>query len=104
MTDFQIPARILAGDFAGWLREAMATRRMSNRGLAARTGINHSTISRLTQGEREPSLATAVAILKVLGTQPVRYEGAAAPPSVTAKAPVASRGEDTRSLAASRHR
>jgi transcriptional regulator with XRE-family HTH domain len=68
-----IPARVLAGDFGGWLRDAMAARRLSTRALAARCGIDHSTIYRLAHGEREPSLATAVALLKVLGTEPVRY-------------------------------
>jgi transcriptional regulator with XRE-family HTH domain len=73
MTTIPIPPRILSGDFAGWLREAMAARRLSTRGLAARSGIDHSMISRLKHGEREPSLATAVAILKVLGRQPAYY-------------------------------
>ena len=68
-----IPARILAGDFAGWLRDAMADRQLSTRGLAARCGIDHSTIYRLAHSEREPSLATAVALLKVLGTEPIRF-------------------------------
>jgi transcriptional regulator with XRE-family HTH domain len=76
MTTIPIPARILAGDFAGWLREAMAARRLSTRGLAARSGIDHSTICRLTRGDREPSLATAVALLKVLGTEPPRFSAA----------------------------
>jgi len=68
-----IPARILAGDFGGWLRDAMAARRLSTRGLATRCGIDHSTIYRLAHGEREPSLATALALLKVLGTEPIRF-------------------------------
>jgi transcriptional regulator with XRE-family HTH domain len=68
-----IPARILSGDFGGWLRDAMAARQLSTRGLAARCGIDHSTIYRLAHNEREPSLATAVALLKVLGTEPIRF-------------------------------
>lgn len=68
-----IPGRILAGDFGGWLRDAMAARQLSTRGLAARCGIDHSTIYRLAHSEREPSLATAVALLKVLGTEPIRF-------------------------------
>jgi transcriptional regulator with XRE-family HTH domain len=97
MSTIPIPARILAGDFAGWLREAMATRRMSTRGLAARSGIDHSTICRLTHGEREPSLSTAVALLKVLGTEPIRFPAADATPladhprlALTARAVMAS--------------
>jgi transcriptional regulator with XRE-family HTH domain len=90
MTTIPIPARILAGDFAGWLREAMADRRMSTRGLAARSGIDHSTICRLTHGEREPSLSTAVALLKVLGTEPIRFAASDATLAVAARAMVAS--------------
>jgi plasmid maintenance system antidote protein VapI len=86
MTTIPIPARILAGDFAGWLRDAMAARRLSTRGLAARSGIDHSTICRLTHGEREPSLSTAVAILKVLGTEPPRFSAADATLQVAAGA------------------
>jgi transcriptional regulator with XRE-family HTH domain len=74
-----IPPRILAGDFAGWLRDAMAARGLSTRGLAARCGIDHSTIYRLVKGRREPSLATALALLKVLGTEPAHYSPARAP-------------------------
>jgi transcriptional regulator with XRE-family HTH domain len=47
----------------------MAARQLSTRGLAVRSGINHSTIYRLARGDREPSLATAVALLKILGTR-----------------------------------
>jgi transcriptional regulator with XRE-family HTH domain len=72
-----IPPRVLAGDFAGWLREAMAARRLTTRGLAARCGIDPSTICRLARGEREPSLATAVALLKVLATEPLHYPATA---------------------------
>jgi transcriptional regulator with XRE-family HTH domain len=90
MNTIPIPARILAGDFAGWLREAMAARRISTRGLAARSGINHSTICRLTHGEREPSLSTAVALLKVLGTEPIRFSAPDDKLMVTAGAMLAS--------------
>jgi transcriptional regulator with XRE-family HTH domain len=93
MTDISIPARILAGDFAGWLREAMAGRHMSTRALAARSGIDHSTISRLAHGEREPSLATAVAILKVLGTERPRYSAADTALAVRERTLVMSRAE-----------
>ena len=90
MNTIPIPARILAGDFAGWLREAMAARRISTRGLAARSGIDHSTICRLTHGEREPSLSTAVALLKVLGTEPMRFGAGDTTLSVETRAMVAS--------------
>jgi transcriptional regulator with XRE-family HTH domain len=61
-----LPARVLEGDFAGWLRDAMASRGMSQRMLAALSGIDHSTVSRLVKGEREPGLGTALALIRVL--------------------------------------
>ncbi|MEO6295004.1 MAG: helix-turn-helix transcriptional regulator [Candidatus Limnocylindria bacterium] len=67
MDDLFLPNRITDGDFSGWLHDAMAERRITQRALAMRTGINHSTISRLIAGDRIPSLSTAIAIVKVLG-------------------------------------
>lgn len=67
-----IPPRIVDGDFAGWLRHEMAERGMTTRGLAMRTGVHHSIISRLMRGDRDPSLPTAVALLRVLGPEPLR--------------------------------
>lgn len=64
--DLFLPGRITDGDFGGWLREAMAERRISQRALAMRSGINHSTISRLLARGRMPSLSTAIAIVRVL--------------------------------------
>ena len=61
-----VPAPILAGDFAGWLRDAMAARGMSQRMLAMLTGMDHSTISRLASGDRVPTLGTALALIRVL--------------------------------------
>ncbi|MEP6469129.1 MAG: helix-turn-helix domain-containing protein [Chloroflexota bacterium] len=58
------------GDFAGWLRDAMSARRLSARLVGMRTGINHSTVTRLLQGERQPSLATALALLRLLDSPP----------------------------------
>jgi DNA-binding XRE family transcriptional regulator len=43
----------------------MAARGMSYRMLAVRAGVDHSTIQRLVMGDRLPSLATAVAIIRV---------------------------------------
>jgi transcriptional regulator with XRE-family HTH domain len=70
-----MPARILEGDFAGWLRDAMAARGLSTRGLASRCGIDHSTIYRLAKGSRQPPLATALALIKVLGTETLHNRG-----------------------------
>ncbi len=66
-----LSARILAGDFAGWLCDAMAERGMTTRSLAMRSGIDHGTISRVMRGEQDPRLTTAVALLRVLGKQPL---------------------------------
>jgi transcriptional regulator with XRE-family HTH domain len=65
--DLLLPSRIAAGDFGGWIRDAMAERRITQRALAMRTGIDHSTISRLIARGHMPSLGTAIAIVKVLG-------------------------------------
>jgi hypothetical protein len=64
-----LPDRVVAGDFAGWLGEVMAERRLSARVVAMRTGIDHSTITRLLQGERQPSLATLLALLRLFRPQ-----------------------------------
>ena len=61
-----------SGDFAGWLNDEMAARRMTARMLATRAGVDHTTIYRLTLGERQPSLATAVAIIRVLTSGPAQ--------------------------------
>lgn len=76
MDTISIPARVLAGDFAGWLGDAMSARGLSTRSLAARSGVDHSTICRLTKGTREPTLATAVALLRVLAPEPLSYRAA----------------------------
>jgi DNA-binding XRE family transcriptional regulator len=49
-----------------WLRARMSARRMTQRMLGARSGVEHSTISRLLKGEREPSHETVVALYAVL--------------------------------------
>lgn len=69
---FTVPQRVLSGDFAGWLRDEMAARRLTTRMVAVRAGVDHTTIYRLTAGERQPSLATAVAIIRVLAPRPAR--------------------------------
>jgi ribosome-binding protein aMBF1 (putative translation factor) len=66
LDNFSVPSQVLRGDFAGWLRAAMAERGFSTRMLAARAGVDHSTVYRLATGERQPSLATAMALLRVL--------------------------------------
>jgi transcriptional regulator with XRE-family HTH domain len=61
-----IPQRVVDGDFAGWLRDAMADRGMTTRVLEMRAGVDHTTISRLRRGANAPTLTTAVALLRVL--------------------------------------
>jgi transcriptional regulator with XRE-family HTH domain len=72
MDQLVLPGRVTDGDFAGWLRDTMAERRISQRDLSLRTGISNSTISRLATNERAPTLKTAVAIFRVLGTPQLR--------------------------------
>lgn len=54
-------------DFPAWLAAELLRRRMSQRVLALRCGIDHSTISRVVSGERAPLLVTARALLEGLG-------------------------------------
>jgi transcriptional regulator with XRE-family HTH domain len=49
-----------------WLRRQLRERRMSQRRLAALSGVDHSTISRLLTDDRRPSLATATKLAKAL--------------------------------------
>jgi transcriptional regulator with XRE-family HTH domain len=46
--------------FHEWLQDELKARRMSQRQLAQRSGVDHSSISRLLRGERVPSLQTAM--------------------------------------------
>lgn len=62
----ELPEQIVAGDVAGWLRAEMERRRITQRALGYRSGLNHSTISRLLRGDREPTLATVIAVVRVL--------------------------------------
>lgn len=55
-----------------WLRRQLRERRMSQRQLAALSGVDHSTISRLLRQDRRPSLSTAtklVAALRHVGSE-----------------------------------
>jgi len=53
--------------FSEWLRIRLKARKMSQRQVAERSGIHHSTISRLVSGERSPTLDTATKLAHVLG-------------------------------------
>lgn len=52
--------------FNVWLRRQLRERRMTQRQLGARSGVNHSTISRLLTGDRTPSLNTATKLARAL--------------------------------------
>ena len=56
--------------FAEWLQTQLRARRMSQRLLADRSGVDHSTISRLMRSERVPSLRTATKLARILGPLP----------------------------------
>jgi len=63
----EAPATQPSEPFARWLDAELRARRLSRRGLAKRSGVDHSTIVRILQGDRDPSLATATRIARALG-------------------------------------
>jgi DNA-binding XRE family transcriptional regulator len=86
-----IPPRILDGDFSGWLRDALKARRMSYRMLAVQAGVDHTTVQRLVAGDRLPSLATAISIIRVMDGGELRgvgLPGAPFPPEAGAVTPL----------------
>jgi transcriptional regulator with XRE-family HTH domain len=62
----------IGGGWAGgivfnlWLRRQLRERKMSQRQLAARSGVDHSTISRLLGERHRPSLETATKLVAAL--------------------------------------
>lgn len=52
--------------FCDWLDARMRSTRISQRQLAMRAGVHHSTISRLVRQRRTPSFSTAVRLARVL--------------------------------------
>ena len=63
--------------FGDELRDHMEARGLTHRLVAARAGIDHSTVSRCLDG-REPSLRVAIAIIDALGCLPEKDGGTAA--------------------------
>jgi transcriptional regulator with XRE-family HTH domain len=53
--------------FGEWLSIQLKARKLSQRQLAERSGVDHSTISRLLRGSRVPSLRTANRLAHSLG-------------------------------------
>lgn len=56
--------------FAVWLSRQLRRRRISQRELARRGGLDHSTISRILVGARAPSWSTVQRIAQVVGFPP----------------------------------
>lgn len=52
--------------FNEWLRTQLKVKKMSQRQLAQQSGVDHSTISRLLDGDRTPSLVTATKLARGL--------------------------------------
>jgi transcriptional regulator with XRE-family HTH domain len=53
------PTRIRTHTFHEWLQLQLKARHLTQRQLAQKSGVDHSTISRLVRGDRVPSLRTA---------------------------------------------
>lgn len=53
--------------FTDWLRLRMEQRGYSQRWLALRAGVNHSTLTRLLAEDRVPTLNTAQKLAAILG-------------------------------------
>jgi transcriptional regulator with XRE-family HTH domain len=82
LTDF---AHLHGKQFCVWLAQQMQARGISQRALAMRSGVNHSTISRLLATDRTPSLETAGRLAAALGVPLPAYFGGSlepAPPEV----------------------
>lgn len=60
-----------SSDFAAWLATQLQVRRISQRQLAERSGLAHSTVSRILAGGRVPNLSTANRLVRALGHESV---------------------------------
>jgi transcriptional regulator with XRE-family HTH domain len=56
--------------YGNWLAAEIARRRISQRSLAARCGVDHSTISRIVSDGVDPNMSTALRIARVAGWPP----------------------------------
>lgn len=61
------PTRTAPRTFNQWLRAQLKARKLTQRQLAQKSGVDHSTISRLMRGDRVPSLHTATLLSRGLG-------------------------------------
>ena len=53
--------------FSEWLQHRLEASRLTQRQVAVKSGIDHSTVSRLLSGDRMPSLRTATLLAKAFG-------------------------------------
>ena len=77
MIDEEVPPRVADSDmgptrsggrtFSEWLDVQLRARRLTQRQLAQKSGVDHSTISRLMRGDRTPSLRTAALLAHGFG-------------------------------------
>ena len=65
-----------ADQFREWLRRQLRSRRMSLRQLAAHSGVSASTVSRVVRGDRQPSLQTALRLVRVLRSADEEFDPA----------------------------
>ena len=61
------PASAGGRPFSHWLNDQLRARKLTQRQLAQKSGVDHSTISRLSRGDRTPSLRTAQRLAQSLG-------------------------------------
>jgi len=66
-----------ADQFREWLRRQLRSRRMSLRQLAVHSGVSASTVSRVVRGDRQPSLQTALRLVRVLRSTDDEFDPAA---------------------------
>jgi DNA-binding XRE family transcriptional regulator len=70
MKQMTAQAKTLDLSFAVWLSRQLRRQRISQRELARRGGLDHSTISRILVGARAPSWSTVQRIAQVVGFPP----------------------------------
>ncbi len=61
------PTRAAPRTFNQWLQSQLKARKLTQRQLAQKSGVDHSTISRLMREDRVPSLLTATLLARSLG-------------------------------------
>jgi transcriptional regulator with XRE-family HTH domain len=59
-------ASLVGPVYGEWLRGQLKARKLTQRQFAQRSGVAHSTISRIIRGHRNPSLSTATRIVGAL--------------------------------------